>query len=88
MFRYAPIQYPDEYLVLGRYLVPETDVGPEITDKTMKAKGEVLHWPTYRGLEKDKKSNQDHIFLRKYFVNIIRDKLGPDISSDKFPDIN
>ena len=41
MFRDKPIQYPDENPVLGRYLGPAIDVRREMTNKTMKAKGEV-----------------------------------------------
>ena len=37
MFRYEPIQYPDKNPVLGRYLETEIDVGPEMTDNTMKS---------------------------------------------------
>ena len=47
MFREEPIQYPDENLVLGRYLGPAIDVGLEITAKIMKAKREVTHHSTY-----------------------------------------
>ena len=35
MFRYKPIQCPDENPVLDRYLGPAIDVGPSITDKIM-----------------------------------------------------
>ena len=42
MFRYNPIQYPNKNPVLGRYLGPATDVGPEITAKIMKGNGEVV----------------------------------------------
>ena len=36
MFRDELIQYPDENPVLGRYLGPAMDVGPEIMTKIMK----------------------------------------------------
>ena len=36
MFRDEPIHYPDENPVLGRYLVTEIYVDPEMTAKTMK----------------------------------------------------
>ena len=61
MFREDPIQYPDENLVLGRYLEPAIDVVPEMSDKIIKTKCEVVHISTYRGIQKDKKSNQYHI---------------------------
>ena len=51
MFRDEPIQYPDENTVLIRYLGPEIDVGPAMTDNIMKVNGEVVHCSTYRGLK-------------------------------------
>ena len=36
MFRENPIQYPDKNPVLGIYLGPEIDVGPEMTANIMK----------------------------------------------------
>ena len=39
MFRDEPIQYPDENLVLGRYLGPEIDIVQAMTDNTKKANG-------------------------------------------------
>ena len=46
MFRYNPIKYPDENPVLGRYLGPAIDVGPEIMAKIMKANREFVHRST------------------------------------------
>ena len=46
MFRDDPIQYPDENLMLGRYLGLSIDVGPEITAKIMMANGEFMHCST------------------------------------------
>ena len=88
MFKDEPIQYPNENTVLGRYLGPEIDVGPEMTSKIMKLNGEVVHRLIYRGLKEDDKSNKTHIYLRKEFDKSIRDRLGQDISPDEFPDFN
>ena len=41
----------------------------------------------YRDLKETEKSNPVHISLRKYFDNIIRDRFGPEISTDEIPDI-
>ena len=38
MFRDELILYPDKNLLLGRYLGPAINVGPEMTAKIMKAK--------------------------------------------------
>ena len=44
MFRDEPIQYSDENPLLGIYLGPKIDVGPEMTANIMKGNGEVVHW--------------------------------------------
>ena len=36
MFRDEPIQYPDKNPVLGKYLGASIDVGPKMTENTMK----------------------------------------------------
>ena len=46
MFRDEPIKYPDKNPVLGRYLGPTIDVGPEMTSKIMKGNCEVVHQST------------------------------------------
>ena len=43
IFRYEPIQYLDEKIVLGRYLGPEIYVGPEMMANIMKEKSEFVH---------------------------------------------
>ena len=48
----------------------------------------MVHQLTYHGLKGYKNSNQALISLRKEFDNSIRDKLGPDILPDEFPDVN
>ena len=88
MFTDKPIKYPDERLVLVRYLVPEIYVGPAMTANIMKANREVVHRLTYRGLKENEKSNQVHISLRKHFYNSTREIFGPDILPYEFPDVN
>ena len=39
MFRDFAVTYPDDKLVLGRYLGPSIDVGPALTAKILKANG-------------------------------------------------
>ena len=59
-----------------------------MTDKIMKANGKVMHRSTYRVLKDDYKSNLDHISIRNEFDISIRDRYGPDIFPDEFPDVN
>ena len=88
MFRDESIPYPDKNLVLDTYLGPEINVGPSMTAKIIRSNGEVVHQSTYHGLKEDYNSNQSHILLSNEFDNSIRDKLGPYISPDNFPDVN
>ena len=61
VFRYEPIQYSDENLVLSRYLGPEIDVGTAMTANIMKGNGEVVHRSTHRGIKEDEWTNQAHL---------------------------
>ena len=40
-FRENGVAFPDDTMVLGKYLGPSTDVGPAITQRIMKANGEI-----------------------------------------------
>ena len=59
-----------------------------MTAKILKVNGEVMHLLIYRGLMEDEKSNQVHTSLRKDFDNSIRERFGPNISPDDFPDVS
>ena len=88
MFRDELIQHPDQNPELGRYLGPAIYGGLSMMAKTTKLNGEVVHFSTYPGLKEDENSRQVHIALRKDFDNIIRERSGPDISPNEFPDAN
>ena len=49
-FRDTVVSFPEDKLVLGRYLGPSIDVGPALTAKILKQNGEIVHRSTYRGL--------------------------------------
>ena len=59
-----------------------------MTSNIMKVNGEVLHRSTYLVLKEYKRTNQTRILLRKEFDSNIKDRFGPDISPDDFPDVN
>ena len=61
MFRDEPIQYPDKNPVLGWYLGPAINIGPEMKEKIMRENGEVVHLSTYCGQKEDKKYDKAHI---------------------------
>ena len=67
---------------------PAIDVGPAMTAKIMKGNGEVVHRSIYRGFKEYKWTNQACIFLRKELDSNIKDRFGPDVSPDNFPDVN
>ena len=50
MFRESAVSFPEDNMVLGRYLVPIIDVGPDMAVKILKSNGEVVHRLTYRAL--------------------------------------
>ena len=47
MFRYLVILFPENKMVLGRYLGPSIYVGPYMTAKIMKSNVEVVYWSKY-----------------------------------------
>ena len=50
MFIYLMVLFIEDNMVLGRYLVTNIDVGPDMTAKILKSNGEVVHWSTYGAL--------------------------------------
>ena len=50
LFRDLAISFPEDKMVLGRYLGPSIDIGPDMTVDILKSNGEVVHWLTYRAL--------------------------------------
>ena len=59
MFRDTAVKFPDDKMVLGRYLGPSIDIGPAMTAKILKANGEVLHRSTYRELTEAERVDED-----------------------------
>ena len=53
MFRDSAALFPEDKMVLGRYLEPSIDIGPAMTVKIMNSNGWVVHWLTYRDLLKE-----------------------------------
>ncbi len=49
-FRSTIISFPEDPLVLRKYLCPSIDVGPAMTTKILTPTGEVVHHSTYRPL--------------------------------------
>jgi hypothetical protein len=53
MFRDNTPTFPEDKMILGRYLGPATDVGPIMTSKILKPNGQIVYrltaWPDARG---------------------------------------
>ena len=45
--------FPEDKVVLGRYLGPSINVGPALTAKLLKSNGQVMHWSLYQPLLPD-----------------------------------
>eukprot|EP00804_Cyclotella_cryptica_P016777 CCRYP_002064-RA/>CCRYP_002064-RA protein AED:0.32 eAED:0.33 QI:0/0/0/1/1/1/2/0/448 len=86
-FRDSAVQFPEDSLVLGRYLCPSSDVGPALTAKTVKQNGEIVHRSTYHGLTPEEIVNPVDQAAMKSFNKSIEVKLGPKASVDDFKDL-
>jgi hypothetical protein len=71
-FRDTNVPYPEDKLVLGRYLGPSTDIGPAMTAKILKQNGQYVHRTTLRGLTSDEVQDQDESKARKLFDEEIK----------------
>ena len=81
MFRDTSVRFPEDKLVLGRYLGPSTDVGPAMTAKILKANGQVRHCSTYRGLTQDEVDSPVHKKARDEFDASVAEKLGDQMTN-------
>jgi hypothetical protein len=85
MFRDVIPSYPDESIVLGRYLGPALDVGSALTAKILKENGQIVYRSTLRQLTPDELIDTVHIALRETFDQKILQALGPSAKWDDFP---
>ena len=68
---------PHENFVLGRYLGPSFDIGPDMTAKILKKNGDYVHRSTYRSLTDDELDDPLEINKRQQFDTTIYQKLSP-----------
>jgi hypothetical protein len=85
MFRDTTPSYPDDSVVLGRYLGPATDVGSALMAKILKANGQVVYRSTLRHLTPDELIEPAHIACRNNFDTGIMTALGSSALWDDFP---
>jgi len=82
MFRDNLPTFPDDKMILGRYLGPATDVGTAMTAKILKSNGQFVCRSTLRQLTQEELDSPVHQEARRKFNESIDASLGPG-STDK-----
>ena len=76
MFHDGPHSYPEDNLVLGRWLGPTRDVGSEHTAKILKANAEIVNRSTFRPLTEEELLSESHKEMRRQFDQEIERRIG------------
>ena len=85
MFRDNIPSYPDDKLILGRYLGPALDTGSALTAKILKSNGQFVCRSTLRHLTDEELHDPVHLSMRRDFDDSITTHLGPAATVDDFP---
>ena len=83
-FRDTNVPYPEDKLVLGRYLDPSTDIGSAMTAKILKSNGQYVHRTTFRAVTEEETRDSNEIKSRELFAEAIKEKLGPSAKPEDF----
>jgi hypothetical protein len=84
MFRDTIAAFPDDKLVLGRYLGPATDVGSAMTAKILKQNGQFVCRSTLRHISIEELACPVHAAARTHFDNMIVERIGPNSTPGDF----
>jgi len=84
MFRNPMEAFPDDKLVLGRYLGPATDVGSAMTAKILKQNGQFVCRSALRHLSIEELNSPVHAAVRTHFDNMIVERIGPNSTPGDF----
>ncbi len=76
MFRDNVPTFPDNKLILGRYLGPATDIGSALTAKILKSNGQTVCRSTLQHLTDKEIHCPIHQEMRRVFVETIAQNLG------------
>ena len=87
-FRDTSETFPNDKVVVDRYLGPSTDVGPVLTAKILKMNGTVVYRSTYRGLNEDERNSAVEQAMHDKFDDQIQSKVGPGTSADSFKELS
>ena len=70
-------EFPDDKLILGRYLGPATDIGSGLTAKILQPNGQFVCRLTLRHLTDDELQSFIHLDKRRQFDESVVTHLGP-----------
>jgi hypothetical protein len=85
MYRDNIPSYPDDKLILGRYLSPATDIGSALTAKILQPNGQSLCRSTLRHLTDEELQSSVHLDKRRQFNESVATHLGPASMIQDFP---
>jgi hypothetical protein len=85
MFRDNIPSYPDDKLILGRYLGPALDTGSALTAKILKDNGQFVCCSTLQHLTQQELQCSVHTAARLHFDESVRTHLGPSATVADFP---
>jgi len=77
MYRDNIPSYPDDKLILGRYLGPATDIGSALTAKILQPNGQFVCRSTLRHLTHEELHSSVHLDKRRQFDESVATHLGP-----------
>jgi hypothetical protein len=87
-FRIHGVAFPDNAMVLGKYLGPSIDVGPAMTSRIMKANGELEDRSTVRALTSEERVNAALFQEQQEFLDSVENRWGPKTTvKDLGPDV-
>lgn len=85
MYRDNVPSYPDDKLILGRYLGPATDIGSALTAKILQPNGQFVCRSTLRHLTDEELQSSVHLDKRRQFDESVTTHLGPAATVQDFP---
>jgi len=85
MYRDNVPSYPDDKLILGRYLGPATDIGSALTAKVLQPNGQFVCQSTLQHLTDEELQSSVHLDRQRQFDESIVTHLGPAATVQDFP---
>ena len=85
MYRDNILSYPDDKLILGRYLGPAMDFGSALTAKILQPNGQFVCRLTLRHLNDEELQSPVHLDKQRQFDGSVATHLGPASTVQDFP---